>query len=171
MLPKKTPRRKCRDHEREWRGFCVDNNLENDWLERLNELVTFDLISICEGHCSRPTEPSRTPPHVKLRLKENHLPGIASRWDNHKMAILSAVNRLFQTGETYVNLELKFKLRSGTGRLNYQEEMIIRIHGRRERDSEDMDEATRAWFQQCIERVEELDRLVMELWEDGKKLR
>ena len=87
------------------------------------------------------------------------------------MAILSAVNRLFQTGETYVNLELKFKLRSGTGRLNYQEEMIIRIHGRRERDSEDMDEATRAWFQQCIERVEELDRLVMELWEDGKKLR
>jgi hypothetical protein len=163
MLPKKTSRRKCRDHEREWRGFCVDKNLEDDWLARLNDLVTFDLISICEGHYGRQTEPSRTPPHVKLRLKENRLPGIASQWDNHKMAILSAVNRLFQTGETYVNLELKFKLRSGTGRLSYQEEMILRIHSRQERDSEEMGEATRTWFRQCVERVEELDRLIAEL--------
>ncbi|MFL7793674.1 MAG: hypothetical protein AB8I69_16145 [Anaerolineae bacterium] len=87
------------------------------------------------------------------------------------MAILSTVNRLFQTGETYVNLELKFKLRLGTGRLNYQEEMIMRIHGRQERGSEEMDETTRAWFRQCVERVEELDRLVVELWEDGEKPR
>lgn len=87
------------------------------------------------------------------------------------MAILNLVNRLFQTGETYVNLELKFKLRSGTGRLSYQEEMIMRIHGRQERDSEEMKEATRAWFRQCVARVEELDRLIMELWENGKKPR
>ena len=171
MLPKKTLRRKCRDHEREWCGFCVDKNLEDDWLARLNNLAVFDLISICEGHCGRQTEPSRTPPHVKLRLKENHLPGIASQWDSHKMAILSAVNRLFQTGETYVNLELKFKLRSGTGRLNYQEEMIMRIHGRQERDTEEMKEATRAWFRQCVARVEELDHLVAELWENEKEPR
>jgi len=171
MLPKKTSRRKCRDHEREWRGFCVDKNLEDDWLARLNDLATFDLISICEGHCCRQTEPSRTPPHVKLRLKESCLPGIASQWDDHKMAILSEVNRLFQTGETYVNLELKFKLRSGTGRLNYQEEMIMRIHGRQARDSEEMGEATRTWFRKCVEQIEELDRLIAELWEDGKKPR
>ena len=171
MLPKKTPRRKCRDHEREWRGFCVDKNLEDDWLERLNELATLDLISICEGHCSRQTEPSKTPPHIKLRLKENLLLGIASQWDDHKMAILSEVNRLFQAGETYVNLELKFKLRSGTGRLSYQEEMIVRIHNRQVRDTEEMEEATRAWFQQSVERIAGLDRLVAELWENGKEPR
>jgi hypothetical protein len=146
----------------------VDKNLENDWLIRLNGLVTLDLISICEGHCSRQTEPSRTPPHIKLRLKESHLPGIASQWDDHKMVILGEVNRLFQTGETYVNLELKFKLRSGTARLSYQEEMIMRMHGRQARDTEEMEATTRAWFQQSVERIEELDRLVADLWENGK---
>jgi hypothetical protein len=113
MLPKRTPRRKCRGHEREWRGFCVDANLEDEWLARLNDLQAFDLISICEGHCNRQAEPSRTPPHIKLRLKERLLRGVASHWDEHKMAVVGKVNRLFETGDTYVNLELKFKLRGG----------------------------------------------------------
>lgn len=165
MLPKKTPRRKCRDHEREWRGFCVDRHLKDDWLECLNGLGAFDLISICEGHCGRQAEPSKTPPHVKLRLKEQFLPEVASRWDEHKMAILGDVNRLFQVGDTYVNLELKFKLRSGTGRLSYQEEMIVRVHGRQARTSEEMDAATCAWFEQSVKKIEALDRFVADLWQ------
>jgi hypothetical protein len=164
MLPRKTPRRKCRDNEREWNGFCVDRNLEDDWLERLNSLEAFSLISICEGHRDRQTEPSRTPPHVKLRLRENLLPRIASRWDEHKMAIVSEVNRLFQTGDTYVNLELKFKLRSGTGRLNYQEDLIVRVHSRQPRISEEIDAETRDWFQQSVSRIEELDGQMARLW-------
>jgi hypothetical protein len=164
MPPRKTPRRKCRDYEREWNGFCVDRNLEDDWLERLNGLEAFILISICEGHCDRQTEPSRTPPHVKLRLRESLLPCIASRWDEHKMAILSEVNRLFQTGDTYVNLELKLKLRSGTGRLNYQEDLLVRVHSRRARISEELDAETRDWFQQSVSRIEELDSQIARLW-------
>jgi hypothetical protein len=164
MLPRKTPRRKCRDYEREWRGFCVDKNLEDEWLEHLNELKAFDLISICEGHCDRRTEPTRTPPHIKLRLKERLLPGIARLWDEHKMAVLNAANRLFQSGDTYVNLELKFKLRSATGRLNYQEDLIVRIHGRQARATEEINAETHDWFQQGVSRVEELDNLVARLW-------
>ena len=164
MLPRKTPRRKCRDYEREWNGFCVDRNLEDDWLERLNDLEVFSLISICEGHCDRQTEPSRTPPHVKLRLRENLLPNIASRWDEHKMAIVSEVNRLFQTGDTYVNLELKFKLRSGTGRLNYQEDLIVRVHSRQARISEEIEADTHDWFQRSVSRIEELDSQMARLW-------
>ena len=80
------------------------------------------------------------------------------------MAILDAISRLFQTGDTYVNLELKFKLRSGTGRLNYQENLIIRIHGRQARDSEEMDTRTHDWFSQSVKRIEELDSLVVHLW-------
>lgn len=163
MLPKKTSRRKCRDHEREWRGFCVDRNLEDDWLARLNDLDTFDLISICEGHCGRQTEPSRTPPHIKLRLKERLLPGIASHWDKHKMAILGKVNELFQAGDAYVNLELKFKLRSSTGRLSYQEEMIMRVHGLQARAVEEMGPLTRIWFQRSVERIEEVDHFIASL--------
>lgn len=165
MLPKKTSRRRCQDHEREWRGFCVDRNLEDDWLARLNGLETFDLISICEGHCGRPVEPSRTSPHIKLRLKERYLSDIASHWDAHKMAILGKVNGLFQGGDTYINLELKFKLRSGTGRLSYQEEMIMRVHGRQARAAEEMEPETRAWFQQSVERIEEADHFIASLWQ------
>jgi hypothetical protein len=164
MLPRRTPRRECKDYEREWNGFCVDRNLEDDWLERLNGLGAFSLISICEGHCDRQMEPSRAPPHVKLRLRESLLPSIASRWDEHKMAIVSEVNRLFQTGDTYVNLELKFKLRSGTGRLNYQEDLIVRVHSRQARISEEIDAGTHAWFQRSVSRIEELDGQIARLW-------
>jgi hypothetical protein len=76
---------------------------------------------------------------------------------------LSKVNELFQTGDTYVNLELKFKLRSGTGRLTYQEEMIVRVHGRQVRVAEEIDPVTRTWFQQSVERIEEVDRFVANL--------
>ena len=99
-----------------------------------------------------------------MRLTDDLLPGIAKHWDEHKMAILNAVSRLFQTGDTYVNLELKFKLRSGTGRLNYQENLIIRIHGRQARDSEEMDTRTHDWFFQSVNRIEELDSLIVHLW-------
>ena len=86
MSPRRTPRRACRDHGREWKGFCVDNGLEDGWLVSLNDLAAFDLISICEGHCDRCTDSPMTPLHVKLRLKERLLAGIARRWDEHKMA-------------------------------------------------------------------------------------
>jgi hypothetical protein len=165
MLAKRTSRRKCRDHEREWRGFCVDRNLKDDWLELLNDLEAFSLISICEGHCNRRAEPSRTPPHVKLRLKERLLPGIAGRWDEHKMEVLAKVNELFQTGDTYVNLELKFKLGLGTGRLNYQENLIVRVHGRQARVTEEMDADIHGWFERIVDRIEELDRHVALLWQ------
>jgi hypothetical protein len=164
MLPRKTPRRKCRDHEREWKGFCVDRNLEDDWLERLNRLEALSLISICEGHCDRRTEPSGKSPHIKLRLKEHLLPGLAGHWDDQKMTVVSEVNRLFQTGDTYVNLELKFKLRSGTGRLNYQEDLIVRVHSRQARPSEEMDAETCDWLQHSVSRIEELDDLLARLW-------
>lgn len=166
MLPKRTSRRKCRDHEREWRGFCVDKNLQDDWLERLNDLQAFSLISICEGHYNRQAEPSRTPPHVKLRLKERLLPDVASYWDEHKMEVLSKVNELFQTGDTYVNLELKFKLRLGTGRLDYQENLIVRIHGRQARASGEIDTDTNGWFEQTVDRIQDLDHHVAHLWQD-----
>jgi hypothetical protein len=166
MLSRRTARRKCREHEREWNGFCVDKNLEDDWLVRLNNLETFSLISICEGHCSRQAEHSRVSPHIKLRLKENLIPGVATRWDTNKMAVVGQVNRLFDTGDTFVNLELKFKLRSGAGRMTYQEEMIVRIHSRRARIAEEIDEQTRDWFQRCVSSIENLDNLCTRLWND-----
>lgn len=167
MLSKRTARRKCREHEREWNGFCVDKNLKDDWLVRLNNLQALEPISICEGHSTQRSESSRTFPHIKLRLKEHLLPGVARHWDEHKMAVLKAVNRLFQTGDTYVNLELKFKLRSATGRLNYEENLLVRIHDRQAKVSEEMDARTCDWFEQSVSRIEELDSLIALLWSRG----
>ncbi len=82
------------------------------------------------------------------------------------MEILSKVNELFQTGDTYVNLELKFKLRLGTGRLDYQENLIVRIHGRQARAPEETIVDTCSWFEQVVERIKNLDNHVAHLWQD-----
>ena len=169
MLPRRTSRRACKGHEREWNGFCVDKNLEDEWLVRLNDLMAFGLISICEGHCNRRARSSGSPPHIKLRLKETLLPHVSQRWDESKMKIVSGVNRLFQTGDTYVNLELKFKLRLGTSRLVYREELVVRIHRRHARTSKEMDPETRGWFQRSVDRIEKLDSLITHLWNQTDK--
>jgi hypothetical protein len=101
-----------------------------------------------------------------LRLKERLLPDVASYWDKNKMEVLSKVNELFQTGDTYVNLELKFKLRLGTGRLDYQENLIVRIHGRQARASEEIDIDTDEWFERIVDRIQDLDHHVAHLWQD-----
>ena len=171
MLPRRTPRRECRDSEREWNGFCVDKNLRDEWLVPLNGLNAFNLISICEGHCHRRSEPRMRPPHIKLRLKERLLHGVTGRWDEHKTAVLGEVNRLSQVGDTYVNLELRCKLRSGAARLSYQEDLIVRIHGREARVSEEMDPETHAWFQRTVELVPELDGVFARLWSPQTSMR
>lgn len=167
MLPRKTSRRQRKAYEREWRDYYVDKNIEDDWLERLNSLAAFDLISICEGHCNRQPEPLGTPPHVKLRVKESYLPGIGGRWDRHKMVIISTASDLFQTGNTYLNVEMGFRLKSGTGRLNYQEALVVRVHRGNTKPSSEMDEETRQWFEQSVGQIEELDRVFACLWRDS----
>jgi hypothetical protein len=162
MPVRNTSRRQCRKYEREWNGYCVDRNLEDEWLIRLNDLEALGLISICEGHSGRQAEPARAAPHIKLRLKEHLLPGIARCWDGHKVSIVGEVNRLLQSGDTYVGLELK--LRSRTGRLNYEESLMVGIHRRQGRTLDEMDAETRDWFGQSVGRVEALDDLVIGLW-------
>jgi hypothetical protein len=52
-------------------------------------------------------------------LKESLLPSIAKRWEELRMAMLNEVSRLFQAADTDINMELKFRLRAGRGRLIY----------------------------------------------------
>jgi hypothetical protein len=164
MLPKSSTRRPCREHEREWRGRCVDRGLEDEWLERLNGLHAFELISICEGHLVGRTDPHGSSPHIKLRLREGLLPQVSSHWDEHKLRVIDAVARLFQTGDTYVNIELKLRLRASAGRLNYQEDLVARVHRRQPRQSDGHDSDTWHWLDGAVSRVEQLDTLMMQLW-------
>jgi hypothetical protein len=169
MVRRENPRRRCREYEREWRGRCVDVGLADTWLERLNQLEAFRLISVCEGHVSGYSDPHGSVSHVKLRLKEGYLPEVASRWDEHKLALLELVARLFQTGDTYVNLELKLRLRVATGRLGYEEALIARVHRRGRRVSDKVDADTRVWFEKNIPLIEELDAAVVGMWYNGDR--
>ena len=158
--------RKCSPLEREWRGLCVDKNLDAEWFEQLNNLRLFDMISVCEGHFSNDDSCSGTPPHIKLSLKEQYLPHIVSQWDRHKMVVIEGVSTLFQTGQTYVNLELKCRLRYTMGILRYQEDLMVRVHGRRARSSVGMDAATRRSFTRIVASAVELDRAMAQVWDE-----
>jgi hypothetical protein len=140
----------------------VDKNLQDDWLERLNGLEAFTLINICEGHSDQRAGSSGRYPHISMRLKEWLLPGIAPHWERLRGAVLSEMNRLFQVGDTDINLELKFRLRAGRGKLIYQEGLTLRVRSFERREHIEMDSLTCHWFEQSIARIEGLDRMVLE---------
>jgi len=158
----KTTRRKCQEYEKRWREFCVDKNLEDDWLERLNRLKTFALIGICEGHSGRQSGSSARYPYISLRLKESLLPSIPKHWEELRTAMLSEVSRLFQAADTDINIELKFRLRAGRGKLIYREDLMFRMRSYQVRTSDELDVQARNWFEQSVERIELLDKIVVE---------
>jgi len=160
MPARKKPRRACRDYEREWNGLCVDKNLENDWLMRLNSLQCLRPISICEGHLNQKPGSAQTFPHVKLRLKEQFLPGVASHWEQLRSVLSNELHQLLHTADTSLELELKFRFRWGGSRFPYRENLTVRIHCRQARRTEKMDDLTYAWFEQTLDRIEVLDSLI-----------
>jgi hypothetical protein len=159
--------RECREYERRWRDTCVDRNLEDEWLERLNDLGALALVGICEGHPDRRAGSSGRYPHITLRLKESLLPGIAGRWGELRVAMLNEIGRLFESGDTDARLELKFRLRAGRGKLVYQEDLTIRLRSVQTRDAGEMDGEAYRWFERSVERVEEIDRVVL-AWLGGR---
>jgi hypothetical protein len=158
----------CQDYERRWRHFCVDKNLKDGWLERLNDLKGFNLVSICEGHYQQRKYPSGKYPHINLKLKEQYLPGFAKGWEQLRPAVLNEVHKLFQKGDTYFNLELKHKLRAGIGRLVYQEDLTVKMRRYQARLTEEMDPESAAWFDQCVGSIECLDEIVVG-WFEAKE--
>ena len=153
-------RRECREHERRWGDKCVDRNLADEWLERLNALEAFNLVGICEGHSEQRPGSSGRYPHIVLRLRESLLPGIAGHWEDLRIVILNEVGKLFGSGDTDARLELKFRLRAGRGRLVYQEDLTMRMRSYQARTTEEMGEEIRSWFEESLQRIEDIDRVV-----------
>lgn len=160
MPARKRPHRECRDYEGEWNGLCIDKNLEDDWLVRLNSLKCLRPISVCEGHFDQKVGSARTFPHIKLRIQDPFLSGIASYWDQLRPIISDGLHRLFNSEGTYLELELKFRFRWGRGRFPYRETLTVRVHNRHARASEEMDTVTYEWFEQSVGRIEELDGII-----------
>lgn len=155
-------KRECRDHERPWRGYCVDSNLEDEWLERLNSLKVFHLINICEGHPQRAKSTSTRYAHIYLRLNETYLREMVKCWETIRPTLLKEVHRLFQDGKTHLNFALDFKLRTGRGRLVYQEGLSLKIRANKASSMNGMNESVRNWFESSIDCLEFLDQTVFE---------
>lgn len=153
-------KRKCREHERPWRDFCVDANLQDSWLERLNGLRVFDLINICEGHPQRSKRAASRYAHIYLKLKKEFLQDVIPAWGDLRPLFIQEVDRLFQEGDTYINFEVKFKLRSGPGRLVYQEELMLKLRAFHLSSNSGLDPNLRAWFDHSVERIETLDAAI-----------
>ena len=151
----------CKDYERLWREVCVDKNLQDDWLDRLNELETLNLVGICEGHSDRPPGTSGRFPQINLRLKESVLPGIADHWRDLRTAMLNEASKLFLLGDTDVRIELRFWLRAGRGKLIYQEDLTMRLRSYQARGSAEMDAETHGWFERAVDRVAKIDQAVL----------
>jgi hypothetical protein len=160
-MKRPTSSKPCKDYERPWRDFCVDRNLEDDWLERLNDLKTLNLVGICEGHPDRPPGTFGRFPQINLRLKESVLPGIADHWQDLRSAMLNEASNLFLLGDTDVRIELKFLLRAGRGKLIYQEDLAMRLRSYQARDAAEMGADTFEWFERAVDRIAKMDQTVL----------
>jgi hypothetical protein len=155
-------RKECQAHEKRWRDFCVDKNLQETWLEELNNLKTLNLISICEGHYAHKPHSSSKFPHINLKLKEELLSGFLKDWETLRPGIINEVHNLFQKGDTYFNFELRFKIRTGRGRLVYQEEFVLKMRRFQARATDEMDSDCYRWFEQSVESIQALDDIILE---------
>jgi hypothetical protein len=153
-------KRKCRDYERPWRDFCVDKNLQDGWLERLNDLQVFNLVNICEGHPERSRSAASRYAHIYLKIKGSFLRGAVSQWEELRPIFLHQIHTLFHDAQTTINFDLSHKIRTGRGRLVYQEELDFKIRSRQAKADAGLDPATQAWFERTITRTEALDQAV-----------
>jgi len=152
-------RRNPRPHERLWKDRCVDKNLKDEWLIRLNALQAFNLVSICEGHDS----PARRPPHIHLRLKEEYFPIVSDEWHRSGQTMSRLINSLFSTEATKIEIELKEVFQKWQGRYNYKQDFTARIRCRINSESQSIQTCVVNWFQSIIPEIQELDTLIFDL--------
>ena len=148
---------KCEMHERPWRDWAVDRNLDDRWLERLNNLESFSLVSICEGHLDVEPKCVKRRPCIILRPKEAYMMPLTVRWYELKEAIAMEIERIWPDKETIVEFEIQHRLVKNGDPLEDIEDIIIRITSDRKRDVVILPEWIDHWFRQALSRIETFD--------------
>lgn len=151
--PNKIKRRVRKSFEKPWRNRYVDSNLQEHWLEKLNALKVFDLISICEGHAYR--RPAY--PHIRVRLKEQCFDKMIPYWEKVSQLLQGDGTNSFNSEHTFISCELKYQIKKGRQRTSNRQEMILRLRRRQGRHTKRMDQGTVEWFEQAIHQIQTLD--------------
>ena len=148
---------KCEMHERPWRDWAVDRNLDDRWLERLNNLESFSLVSICEGHLEVEPKSVKRRPCIILRPKEAYIMPLTVRWYELKDAIALEIESIWPDKETIIEFEIQHRLVKSGDPLEDIEDIIIRITSDRKRDVVILPEWIDHWFRQALSRIETFD--------------
>ena len=157
------PSTECKPYERPWRDWAVDLNLEDQWLERLNDLETLSLASVCEGHLDVQPKSVKRRPCIILRPKKAYMMPLTVRWYDLKEALASEIERIWPDDETIVEFEIQHRLIKNHNPLAEIEDIIIRITSERRRDATILSEWIGDWFRQSIVRVEAFDQFMKTL--------
>ena len=147
--------RKCRPNERLWQDHCVDRNLEDTWLEQLNSLSAFKLISICEGHVSDEWAQA----HINLRVKSQLQPIIWNLWQELQPELHRFVHS-FHLGHTSVDAGLRYTIRNSKTYANTANFDIRIISVAKKRENGQMDDITRSWFEHNIDKIKWFDAVI-----------
>jgi hypothetical protein len=149
--------RPIREHQRIWQDYYVDKNLDDDWLEMLNSLSFYKMISICEGHFHDNNRPRGACPHINLRLKEQYMPLVISKFDQVSQILRQKLVELFGHENTYADIEFNIKIIASRSREEIRRDLVMHIHSRIARTREELDTNTKTWFQKIIKKVQEFD--------------
>ena len=145
-----------RPHERLWHEYCVDKNLEDRWLEALNSLHAFKLISICEGHVHYKGRSTRSP-HINLRMKKRFLRLFVKRFDSISVDLYRMFVTIFNDDSTYADIEYKIRFKSSHTGKAITRDVALHIRSKNMRTSEEMDSQTRAWFDEIVKKIQSFD--------------
>jgi hypothetical protein len=155
-------RRPCREHEREWRGYCVDHNLEDHWLEQLNELEVFDLISICEGHVTNHRNSPNGRPHVNLRIKRTYKSAVINSWAALHARLDQMVQECFNPESTQYEFELRLGTRSTRNGQRRREDFVVKLRSTTRRFTDGPEESLSNWYSEIVPSIRKFDQLLME---------
>jgi hypothetical protein len=157
-------RRGPRSHERVWRNRCVDRNLKDYWLISLNELQSFDLISICEGHSNR----RRTYPHINLRLKEEYFPIVSQEWYRSRQIMSRSIDNILSSEKTAVEIKLEIIFRKRNGRYNIMQNFIVKMQCLHTNEQKSINSKIISWFDLIISEIQEFDTFIFDLCREIK---
>jgi hypothetical protein len=157
------PSIECKPHQRRWRDWAVDRNLEDGWLTSLNDLEALDLVSICEGHLdARPNSVKRRP-CIILRPKKAYMMPLTVGWYDLKKALAAEIKRIWQDAETIVEFEIQHRLVQNGDDPDDIEDIIIRITSKRKRDTVILPEWVVHWYHLSLIRIKDFDRFLKTL--------
>lgn len=152
---------------RAWRNYHVDVNLADEWLELLNDLFVFDLVSICEGHWHM-EHPYDASPHINLKMKQCYLSQALVKWNQCKGIIEETVNRM--SNNTYMFIHARLALDYSSPDVSFQNEGFLMEFECSRRRTKDLPETWFAnWFGFLVVGIEEMDKLLQNCLNNERK--